>query len=178
MFVSALLAAAALAAQAPVAPAPAPAEVAAAPAPAVAPDEAVRGLTERYFAALDTGDYAAAYALADPAMHGDTPLEAWAAARRVERTADGLPGLTRVIGLTWYQDPPGAPPGRYAAVDYARTAENLAFDCGYVIWRAEADGGFQMLRHERSFGSAADAARAGPEQLAAAKARAGCPAEP
>jgi len=155
-----------------------PQQTASTPPSAPASDNAaIRALTERYFGALERGDYRQAYELMTPDMHGGLSLEEWAADQRRGGAEAGAPGSRNLVKLTWYDDPPGAPtPGTYVAVDYAATTEKLALECGYLMWMHQGGGRYRLVRQENGRLSKADAARMTPEELAQVGAALRCPA--
>ncbi|HEY0131448.1 MAG TPA: DUF4019 domain-containing protein [Allosphingosinicella sp.] len=117
-------------------------------AEATALQPGVLALTEQYFAALDTGAFAEAFAMADEAMTGGQSLEDWTADARAQQTSVGALTARQVGRVTWYSNPPGTEPGIYVAVDFV--ADGAVQDlCGYLVWRRSIDGsGFRLTRQE------------------------------
>ena len=111
----------------------------------------VRGLTERYFAARQGGDYRAAWDMMSDEMKAISPFEAWREQTRAFHEGAGKLVRRRLVKLSWYDHPPSAPvPGVYAAVDYAAEYAKVSTNCGYVVWFREADGGWRLVRQEDS----------------------------
>jgi len=122
------------------------------PAPSTPPtadDERwIREQTLAYLTALDEGDAAFARTLEDPAS-----LSPDGGVRDADRVAfakaQGPSQDRRVLRVTWYDDPQGAPrPGRYVAADYDADFGQGAFYCGYLMWYLMADGQFRIQRAE------------------------------
>jgi hypothetical protein len=122
------------------------------PAPSTPPtaeDERwIREQTVAYLAALDEGDHAFARTLEDPAA-----LSPEGGARDAGRVkfvqANGPVQERRVLRVTWYDNPQGAPrQGRYVAADYDADFGEGAFYCGYLMWYLMADGQFRIQRAE------------------------------
>ena len=158
---------------------PSPPPAAGATAQGVSPDDdaAVGELTGRYFGLLARGDLRLAFDLSRQAIEQGTEFETWAASERAFRKSAGEPGAFRVVKVTRYQDPPNAPgPGLYIAVDYAAEHANLAFECGYVVWRRNGAGPFGIVRHERGFVTREVAAKSDAGQLTQFRAQMRCPA--
>ncbi len=156
-----------------------PAEPAEAPAPAdwraSAQDEsAVRAATMAYFGATDAGDAARIHAMLSAERRSGDSLAERAAALRAFRDQAGTPGTHRILALTWYVNPVGAPrPGIYVAADYERAYSGLLANCGYLVWFREADGRYVLVREESAVvarGTIGD----GPDELARARALARC----
>ena len=106
--------------------------------------------TRAYFAAKDQGRYPQAYALLASAQQEITPFARWQP-RAAEFNVKAGAVLDRTIKkITWYQDPPQSPPGRYAAVDFSSQFAKLAAHCGYLIWQEQADGSLLLLREEEN----------------------------
>ena len=159
--------------------APPPAARAEAPAPAgwqaTAGDEAAaRAATMAYFAAVDAGDADRVYAMLDEGQRAMETREARGEALRAFRAQAGRPGTHRIVALTWYVNPPGAPrPGIYVAADYERSYSALLANCGYLVWYRDASGRYSLMREENGIiarGSVPDT----PVDLAQARALARC----
>lgn len=100
--------------------------------------------------ALARRDFASAYAMLRLSMQADTPRLEW---EMNLRKRDGLwaDGTIRILRLTWYPDPPGQPPGLYAAFDFRGDRSDGAMDCGYlVVHRATPGSGFSVVRTDTS----------------------------
>lgn len=119
--------------------------------PSIAQDQAVDGATDAWFAALESGDFARAYAMLAPANRTE-PYADFARRNAAARdNAGALRGRT-VLKVTWTKDPANAPaPGVYAAVDIAERHANVDRQCGYLIWYQPPEGGpFLLMRTETS----------------------------
>jgi hypothetical protein len=160
-------------------PAPAPPETAAPPDPnwrqSNAQEQAVLARTRAYFAAKDSGRYAAAYAMLTAGMQADTDFERWSqAAGEINRSA-GAARSRQLIRVTWYNNPPQAPvAGLYAAVDFNGDFADLHFLCGYVVWLLQSDGSWRLVREEQSMAARADAPDATAADIARMRTQVGC----
>jgi hypothetical protein len=140
------------------------------PAPAVAHDQAaVVAVTERYFSALDRGDWRAAYDFYTPGAV-QASFQEWRDSRRAFASQAGVAEGRRVVKVTWYDNPPDAPrAGTYAAVDYTGAYEKMALECGYVVWFHDGAAGWRLVRQEQNLIPRDQAAAMSPEQLAEVK---------
>ena len=76
-------------------------------------------------------------------------FDSWIAREAQRRVQTGAPRSRQVARLTWYQNPPGADPGHYVAVDYVADWERQQ-ECGYLIWfRPDVSTPFLLSRQER-----------------------------
>lgn len=135
----------------------APAPVVLQPAPVL--DEAataklnphIEELSARFFDAREQGRDAEAWAMALPEMTADPSLDSWIAREAQRRVQTGAPRSRQVARLTWYQNPPGADPGHYVAVDYVADWERQQ-ECGYLIWfRPDVSTPFLLSRQELTY---------------------------
>ncbi len=110
----------------------------------------IQRLSRTYFAHLDSGDYAAAYAMQTVEMKAIAPYDEWS--KMVRDSARALGALQRrdQAKVTWYDNPPHAPaPGLYVAVDYVSAYRNARQHTEYLIWyRERAERPFALTRHE------------------------------
>ncbi|MNT10539.1 hypothetical protein D3C72_1453760 [compost metagenome] len=105
-------------------------------------------LVNTYFTAHDQGRYAEAFAMVAETMTGGAKLEDWEARARIQREKIGPTNERQIGRLTWYSNPPGAPPGHYGAVDYV-ASHALQDECGYLIWyRPTSDAELLLIRQE------------------------------
>lgn len=111
----------------------------------------LESLSNAYFAALDEGRYAEAYAMISPEMIGGATLSDWTRSEKTQAATYGTVRDRRIGRLTWYSNPPDVPAGHYGAVDYvASRAEGE--ECGYLIWyRPTPDAAFVLSRRETTF---------------------------
>lgn len=109
-------------------------------------------LSGQYFAAVEQGHDADAFALTAPEMTGGASVEDWIAASDQRRVGLGAVVSRQVAKLTWYPNPPNSPrPGLYVAVDYV-AGWTLQDECGYLIWfRPDAQTPFRLTRQEQIF---------------------------
>lgn len=109
-------------------------------------------LSGQYFAALEQGRDADAFALTTPEMTGGAPVEDWISRAGERRRVVGAIVSRQVARLTWYPNPPNSPqPGLYVAVDYV-AGWTLQDECGYLIWfRPDAETPFRLTRQEQTF---------------------------
>lgn len=155
------------------APAPPAGRLAPAGWQASARDEAdVRAATMSYFAAVDAGDAARVHAMMPPTRQAEETVAARAEAMRSFRAEAGTPGAHRILRLTWYVDPAGAPrPGIYVAADFERAYSGVLAVCGFVVWYREEAGRYSLTREEtniaaRGSGTDTPAARAQARAMA------------
>ena len=134
----------------------------------------VLDFTARYFTDRDSGRYAEAWALLTPTMKEMTPFAEWQ--RQAAEFARGAGTIRRrtPVAVTWYDSPAGVEPGLYAAVDFAGEAEKLLMLCGYVVWRRQQDGSFQLVREEQNVIERASAPAMTPEKVARIRSSLGC----
>lgn len=143
------------------------AAAAATPKPAPRDEALIERLSKSYWNGKDTGKYAEAHALFSPEMQQMTPLERWTSRSSDFNVRAGAVKERRIKKITWYDNPPGGPPGTYAAVDYASSFENLSFHCGYIVWQVAADGSAQLIREEENSVRKSEAAQMRPDELKA-----------
>jgi hypothetical protein len=137
--------------------------------------KAVLDLTERYFAARDSGRYADAWSLFTPTMKDMSTLAQFQARIAGFNEMAGGALRRRPVAVTWYDNPPNAPvAGIFAAVDFVGEAKQLRFVCGYLIWLRQPDGGWRLTREEEGTMARADTSGSSPDQLARAKEAVGC----
>lgn len=148
------------------------------PAPATPPtadDEAmIHSRTLAFLTAKDRGDFDAAIAMFGTTTGAMLTEENWRSPRRTFNESAGIPLQRQVLRLTWYDDPAGAEPGRYAAADYSASYDNAAFYCGYVVWRLQPDGGYLIVREEEGQMKPSEAHLVALGDIAAARVQMGC----
>jgi hypothetical protein len=134
-------------------------------APSEADAAEIQRLSRTYFAHLDNGDHAAAYAMQTKGMKAITPYKEWL--KIVRDSADALGALQRrdQTKVTWYDNPPNAPaPGLYVAVDYVSAYRNASQHSEYLVWyRERTDRPFALTRHETTIVLDQDASAPLPE---------------
>ena len=138
-------------------------------------DEAdARAATMAYFGAFDAGDAARVYGMLSAGNRAMESLGDRAEAIGAFRAQAGTPGTHRIVRLTWYVNPAGAPvPGVYVATDYERAYSGLLANCGYLVWYREAAGRYALVREETGVVARGSPGEA-PADLAQARAMAGC----
>ncbi len=121
------------------------------PTPAEA--SAVQRLTDAYFHALDNGDYAAAYAMLTPGMHGMASLDDWSVLNRQTQQKLGLLKQRAQVNITWVLYPPDSQgPWLYLAADFVSSYANAKQHTEYLIWfREPGQASFKLMRHESTF---------------------------
>jgi cytochrome c551/c552 len=156
----------------------APAAPAVAPAPSTPPtaddERHVRDLTLAYLSAKDGNDFDAAFAMVAEENRQFMREDNWRPPRWAFKVAGGTPTRRDVVRITWYDNPAGAPPGRYVAADFRGDYQHAGFYCGYVMWIRQADGSYLILREEEGQLSPGDAARIPPTDLASVRNQLGC----
>ena len=119
--------------------------------PSRADQQAVLAASYGYFAAKDMANYAAAHAFLSGRMKSRFPVADWTRSASTFNAEAGRVRGRRVVEITWYKDPEGAPdPGLYVAADFSADFENAEFVCGYLMWRVESDGGLRLAREEQN----------------------------
>jgi hypothetical protein len=136
-------------------------------------DMEVEALTLNYLSLRDGQKYAEAYALLGARLQQMAPLEKWTAAFTRFNARAGAVVSHRIKRVTWYKDPPGNPPGTYAAADFVGEYANVPFHCGYVVWFQDA-GAFRLIREEENVIDAAMQKRLSPNELVNLRRKFGC----
>lgn len=149
--------------------------VAAPDTPATADDERrVKETTLAYLLAKDTGDFAKARSMQTEEAKSSMPPD-WSESRAAFNQQAGQPAERRVVRLTWYDNPQGAPrKGRYVAADYRGDYRRAGFYCGYAMWYREADGSYRLVREEEGQVSDATASKIAATDLPAVRKQVGC----
>ena len=130
--------------------------------------------TLAYLAAKDERRFADAYARFAASQKSVVPLDRWLAHMEAFYGRAGAPQGRTLRQVTWYRNPPDAPPGIYAAVDLSSRFSGLSLHCGYVAWREQPDGSFEVVREEENSIPIADMGRLTPEMLRSVRAQFGC----
>jgi hypothetical protein len=162
------------------APAPAPAASSAGLvdpnwAATAADERAVRSATEAFFSARDAGRFEEAYGFLNPGFGGGETIETFRARGLSFNREAGRKIGRRLAAVTWYNNNlQGAPPGIYAAVDFAADYQALHFSCGYVIWRLQPDRSWKLVTVNQAVVSRAGAPGATSKELADMRSRMRC----
>ncbi|HEX5379668.1 MAG TPA: hypothetical protein VFW47_13915, partial [Phenylobacterium sp.] len=139
-------------------------------------DKAVLAMTDRFFAARDSGDLRTALSLFD----ADTRrmADGWPAdAARFSQEAGENLGR-RIVGITWYDNPASiARPGVYASVDYVGAYANVPEDCGYLLWRTVDGQNFELVHEEHSFIPVGTITKLSSSEVMNMKKKIGCAAD-
>lgn len=138
-------------------------------------DARIVALTEHYLDARAQGQFDVTHALMDETYLATIDEDAWRNGQTAFNQVAGESQGRVVYRVTWYDDPPGALPGRYAAADFVTLDAGLVFHCGYIAWRRHADDSFRVVREEDNSLDAASAARMSEQDQRGAKTRIGCP---
>lgn len=138
-------------------------------------DTRIVGLTEHYLEARAREDFDTTHALMDATQLDTIDEDAWRKNQRAFNRIAGESQARVVYRVTWYDDPRGTLPGRYAAADFVTLDSGLAFHCGYIAWRQHADGNFRVVREEDNYLDAVSAARMTKAEQQETKAKVGCP---
>lgn len=118
--------------------------------PAPADEEAAVDRFAEYTIALAKRDFAAAYGMLRLSFQASNPRLEWEMNLR-KRPALWADGTIRILRLSWYPDPPGQPPGLYAAFDFRGDRTDGTMDCGYVVaHRAKPGDSFTVVRIDTS----------------------------
>jgi hypothetical protein len=132
--------------------------------------QAVIDTVTKFFAAKDSGNIAASYALLDGGM--GLSFNEWKSTSEDSAAKTGAATAHKVVKLTWYKDPQDAPaPGVYAAADFVDHYEKVT-DCGYLSLHRRSDGSFLVVHEQDGFIS--DQSNMTAAQLAELKTKLGC----
>ena len=134
----------------------------------------VEQMTRDYFGAKDQGRYKDAYALFAPSQKQAVATDTWQAGVEAFNARAGAVRERAIRKITWYQDPPQAAPGLYAAVDFDSQFANMAVHCGFVAWQQQKDGSFLLVREEENSLDKATAQKLKPAELEKVRAQLGC----
>lgn len=140
-------------------------------------DEQERRLVQAattYFATKDEQRFNDAYAVFSVSYKQQVPLENWKNEMESFYASAGKPGGRTIRKVTWYKNPANAQPGLYAAVDFESRFANLALHCGYVVWRQQMDGSFELVREEENAIPNAIMSQLTPEKLQSIRAQFRC----
>lgn len=127
-----------------------------------------------YFAAKDGRRYKEAYELLSPAAKQITPFERWRSDAETFNARMGQVLHRDIKKISWYKNPPQAPPGTYAAVDFSGRFTNANIHCGYLVWFERGDGSFLLVREEENFIDKATEQKMKPDDLKKVRAQFGC----
>jgi hypothetical protein len=136
-------------------------------------DQRAESATLTYLSLIDGAKYKEAYIMQSEMQRKTEEFTSWRARVRKFHTTAGAMVSRKIKKVTWYLDPPGIPPGKYAAVDFLSAFENIPYYCGYVVWREEADA-LKLVREEVNIIDADMVKTLNPEQLEAVIARFKC----
>lgn len=143
-------------------------------APSPADEAIVRARTLDYLSAKDRGDFDIAHAMFTMTMQAMMTQKSWRTPRATFNARAGLPSRREVVRITWYDNPPGLSPGRYAAADYRASYRSAAFYCGYLSWLQEPDGSYRIVREEEGLSAPKEAGKVAPGEMAAMRLQLGC----
>lgn len=104
-----------------------------------------------YFQAKESGDYAGAYAMHSPQFKKALPFELFQKLTREFNLAAGGIKKRDMYLVTWTENPPGALPGHYAAIDFIGSFKNIDKYCGYIILQQMPKGEMLVIRAEENF---------------------------
>jgi hypothetical protein len=147
------------------------------PAPVQATPEQVQAVERQtlgFFAAVDGRQYDTAYRQMSEGQKKQISFENWRGLAEDFNNRAGEVRRRTITKITWYKDPPQATPGTYAAVDFSSQFANLDTHCGYLVWRTQDDGSFQLVREEQNVIDKATAQKIKSEERARLRAQFGC----
>lgn len=142
--------------------------------PTAAQVERVEAQTRAYFAAKDVRQYGEAYARLSTAQQKTAPFESWRAAAQEFNARAGQVRQRAIKKITWYNNPPQAQPGIFAAVDFSGQFANADLYCGYLVWSEQADGAFLLDREEQNILDKTIELQLKPAELAQVRAQFRC----
>lgn len=142
--------------------------------PTAAQVERVEAQTRAYFAAKDGRQYGDAYARLSAAQQKIAQFEPWRAAAQEFNARAGQVRQRAIKKITWYNNPPQAQPGIFAAVDFSGQFANADLYCGYLVWSEQADGTFLLDREEQNILDKTIELQLKPAELAQVRAQFRC----
>lgn len=106
----------------------------------------------RFFEALDSLRHREAYEMFTPGMKAMMAFDEFVRIEAQVKEKTGGEASRTVTRTTWYKDPPQAPqPGVYVAYDLQCSYRNASLCTELLVLHEQADGEFQVTRHERNF---------------------------
>lgn len=142
--------------------------------PTDAQRERVIQAVRTYLAAKDERRFSDAYALFTPAQKAVVPFGKWEADMKAAYSTAGAAQGRTLKRVTWYNNPPNAPPGIFAAVDFSSQFTELALHCGFVALQLQMDGSFGIAREEENSIPKREMAKLSPEALQKIRSQFGC----
>jgi hypothetical protein len=130
--------------------------------------------TFAYFAARDERRFEDAYSRFAASQKAVVSFDRWVMHMENFYGKAGAVQARTVRKVTWYKNPGNAQPGIYAAVDFASQFPELALHCGFVAWRQQMDGSFELVREEENSIPKAEMAKLTPETLSNIRAQFRC----
>lgn len=115
-------------------------------------EEAIQRLTHQYFSNRDHGRFEEAYLMFSPSFKSTIRKDDWVARIQPFHEKAGMPIKRQISKITWYNNPASSPDaGVYAAADYTSQFQNIDIHCGFVIWKRQPNGSFQIIREEENY---------------------------
>lgn len=142
--------------------------------PTEADNDLVTRRTTEFLGQKDQGKLTAAYAQFSDAMKQSARFDSWSRSVQEFNEKAGGVQFRKITRVSWVKDPPDAPPGHYAAVDYTGRFENVAFVCGYVAWFRDRTGALSIMREEENFIDDATRSRISPDAVVQVLRQFGC----
>lgn len=139
--------------------------------PSAEQQQEIERLTLAYFSAKDSASYQQAFAF----LSTQQPFDEWRASHEQFNALAGGVLARKISKITWYNNPPQAPPGIYAAADFVSRFENIDIHCGYLVWQQSPGGAFKLIREEQNYIDKKIQQKLSPEQLEATRAKIRCP---
>jgi hypothetical protein len=140
-------------------------------------DAQARKLVEQtyaYFAAKDEGRFADAYSTFSISQKRAVSFDGWKALLEDFYRKAGSGQGRKLQKITWYKNPPNTQPGVYAAVDFTGQFANLSLYCGFVAWRQQMDGSFELVREEANSIEKSVAEKMTPDMMQRARSQFRC----
>jgi len=150
------------------------AEIKSAWRPTNADNDQLTKLTEQYLVLKYIGKLAKAYDQLSDEMKQYTAFEKWREFDQLMKKKMGKIQSRNIQKVSWYNNPPGAPSGIYATVDYVVNYGNDALQCGYLGWKRSATGSFNIIREENNYIESESRKGMSPEVLTNTMAKFGC----
>jgi hypothetical protein len=121
-------------------------------APSAQQSAGARDTATAFWSATDWGESAAAYAMLAPDLRSTQTAAQFATLARDFALISGAVTERTVTHINWSQNPEGAAPGIYVAIDYTARYENIDRYCGFIVLRQpRADTPFEITRIEETF---------------------------
>ena len=135
--------------------------------------DVVNAQTIAYFTARDGGRLEEAWAKFSASHKATVPFGSYRASIDSFNLRAGAVAARTLRKMSWYKDAAQGS-GVYAAVDFSSEFQNLALQCGYVVWQEQPDGSFAIVREEDNVIEKTTMTKLKPEDLERIRAQFRC----